>query len=124
MTLRRLAVLQWVGLILGAWVWGAQHVLGWGITEAACNSGHAAAGINHDLWQAILTAAAAVLVVGGEAAAIAVIRATRDSSYESAPPVGRLRFAAIAALAANVIFLVIILLDGLAAIFNVACRQA
>jgi hypothetical protein len=124
MTLRRLAVLQWVGLILGAWVWGAQHVLGWGITEAACNSGHTAAGINHDLWQAILTAAAAVLVVGGEAAAIAVIRATRDSSYESEPPVGRLRFAAIAALAANVIFLMIILLDGLAAIFNVACRQA
>jgi hypothetical protein len=124
MTLRRLAILQWVGLMLGAWVWGAQHALGWGITEATCNSGHAAAGIDHDLWQAILTATAGALIRCGGAAAIAVLRATRETSYESAPPLGRMRFGAIAALPANVIFLMIILLDGLASIFNLACRQA
>jgi hypothetical protein len=124
MTLRRLAILQWVGLMLGAWVWAAQHLLGWGITEATCNSGHAAAGIDHDLWQAILTTTAAGLVLGGEAAAISVLRATRETSYESAPPLGRMRFGAIAALAANVIFLMIILLDGVASIVNIACRQA
>ena len=56
-------------------------------------------------------------------AALTVIVGTRRSSYESPPAPGRVRFFAIAAAAANVIFLMIILLDGFAAILNVTCRQ-
>jgi heme/copper-type cytochrome/quinol oxidase subunit 2 len=124
MTVRRLAVLQWVGLVLGAVVWAGQHLAGWGLTEATCDSGNVAWSIQHDLWQALLMAAAIALVLVAEAAAVAVFRETGGASYEDAAPLGRLRFFAIAAMAANVIFLMIILLDGLAAIFNVACRQA
>jgi hypothetical protein len=121
-TLGRLAVLQWVGLVLGGVIWFAYHIAGFGLTEATCDS--AGWSINHDLWQTLMMAAAAVLVIGAGAAAIAVILGTSDTSYESEPPAGRIRFIALAAVTANVLFFVIIVLDGLGAIFNVACRQA
>jgi len=124
MTVRRLAILQWIGLGLGGVVWFAQHIVGYGITEARCDVVGPGWGIQHDVWQATLTACAAVLVLTAEAAAIAVLWETRTASYEDGPPPGRIRFLAIAAATANVIFLMIILLDGLAAIFDVACRQA
>jgi hypothetical protein len=123
MTLRRLEILQWTGLLAGALVWAAQHVVGYGITEAECNSGGLRWGIQNDVWQGALLIAAATCVLVAEAAAITVLVATRRGSYESPPAPGRVRFFAIAAAAANVIFLMIILLDGLAAIFNVTCRQ-
>jgi hypothetical protein len=122
MTLRRLEVLQWLGLILGGVVWFAAHVTGWGITEAACDSANF--GLDHDLWQAIALGIAIALVLGAGAAALAVLFATRDVSYEDAPAPGRIRFFAIAAVVANVLFLMIIVLAALASIANPACTQA
>jgi hypothetical protein len=123
MSIRKLEILQWFGLLAGALVWAAQHVLGYGITEAECGAGGLHWGIENDVWQGALMAVAVALVLAAELAAIAVIAATSRSSYESPPVAGRVRFFAIAAAAANVIFLMIILLDGFAAIFNVTCRQ-
>jgi hypothetical protein len=122
MTLRRLGILQWIGLLLGGIVWFAYHLAGYGLTEAACDS--AGWDIHHNLWQTIGMAVAAAFVLGAQAAAVAVIVATRETSYDADPPLARMRFAAIAAAAANVIFLMVILLDGLSATLNVACRQA
>jgi hypothetical protein len=124
MRLRRLEILQWTGLLAGGLVWAAQHVIGYGVTEAACGVGAPHFGITNDVWQASLMAAAVVLILGAEAAAVAVFLATRTASYESAPAIGRIRFFAIAAMVANVIFLLIVLLDGFAAIFSVECRQS
>jgi hypothetical protein len=123
MSLRRLEILQWVGLLAGALVWAAQHVVGFGITEAECNSGGLHWGIQNDVWQGALLIAAAACVIVAEAAAITVLVATRRGSYESPPAPGRVRFFAIAAAVSNVIFLMIIVLDGTAAILNVTCRQ-
>lgn len=122
--MRRLEVLQWVGLLAGAGVWAAAHVVGYGVTEAHCSSGGANWGIHFDLWEGLVTGLAWVLTLGAGGAAVAVIVLTRGSSYEDAPPVGRMRFFAIAALAANVIFIVALLLYALGSVFNVACRQA
>jgi hypothetical protein len=122
MTLRRLAVLQWLGLLLGGTVWFTYHIAGYSLTEAACDS--AGWNIHHDLWQTIGMVVAAAFVLGAQAAAVAVIRGTRETSYEGEPPAARMRFAAIAAPVANVIFLMVILLDGLSAVLNVACTQA
>ena len=122
MTLRRLEVLQWLGLILGGVVWFTAHVTGWGITEAACDSANF--DLNHDLWQAVALGLAIVLVLCAGAAALAVLFATRDVSYEDAPAPGRIRFFAIAAVVANVLFLMIIVLAALASIANPACTQA
>jgi hypothetical protein len=125
MTLRALAALQWVGLLVGAVVWASQLLLGFGITEAECSSGGAHWGIANDTWQAALMGASALCVLAAAIAALTVVIRTRQASYDKdGPPVGRIRFFAIAALAANVDFLVIVLLSGFGAIFNVACRQA
>jgi len=123
MTLRRLSVVQWLGLLLGAGVWAAQHVTGFGITQAACGAGGRGWAISYDEWQVALTAAAAALVVGAQAASVGVLLGTRGATYEDGPPPGRIRFFAIAALVANVIFLAIILLDGVATILDTTCRQ-
>jgi hypothetical protein len=123
MTLRTLGMLQWFGLLAGGVVWFAQHVLGFGITQAECNVGGMHWGIANDLWQGALMGATAAVIVAASLAAAVVIHATRTTSYESEPPLGRIRMLAVAALVATVIFLMIVLLDGFASIFNVECRQ-
>jgi hypothetical protein len=121
-TRERLAVLQWLGLGLGGVAWFTYHVLGYFLTEATCDS--AGFSIEHDVWQAVLMSLAALLVLGAGAAAVTVLVETRDTSYDDEPPAGRIRFFALAAATANLLFLMIVLLDGLGAIFNIACRQA
>jgi uncharacterized membrane protein YeiB len=123
MTLRRLEILQWVGLIFGALVWTGHHVLGYGLTEAACSRAGSEWGISLDAWETAAMAAAAAGVIVSELAALTVVLRTREESYEGPPPPGRIRFLAIAAVVANLIFLTIIVLDGLGSIVNVACRQ-
>lgn len=121
MTLRRLEMLQWVGLFLGGVAWFSYHLAGWGLTEARCDSG--GFDIDHDVWQAVLMSAAAALVAVAGLAAVAVLLRTRETTYDGDPPPGRIRFVALAAAASNLLFLMIVLLDGLGSIFNVACRQ-
>jgi hypothetical protein len=124
MRLRRLEILQWSGLLAGALVWAAQHVVGYGVTEAQCSPGGADFGISNDAWQASLMAVAALVILGAEAAALAVFFATRPTSYEGEPPPGRIRLFAIAAMVANAIFLVIVLLNGVGSIVSLDCRQS
>ena len=124
MTLRRLGILQWVGLLAGGVAWYAQHILGFGITQAECTITGRSWGISNDVWQGALMGATAAVIVAAWLASAAVIRGTRWTSYESEPPQGRIRMLAVAALAANTIFLLVVLLDGFASIFDVACRQS
>jgi hypothetical protein len=124
-TIRRLGVLQWVGLLVGAGAWAGQHVVGWGITQAECYAGGASFDIGHDVWQGALLGAAGLCVLAAQAAAILVVLATRGTKYDlDPPPPSRIRYFAIAALFANVLFLMIMLLDGFASIYDVLCRQA
>jgi hypothetical protein len=125
MSLRTLAALQWVGLLAGALVWASQFVIGFGVTQAVCGAGGSRWGIENDTWQAALMGTSALLVAAAGAAAVLVVLRTSDASYDQdGPPVGRIRFFAIAAVAANADFLMIVLLSGFGSIFNVACRQA
>ena len=107
--MRRLEILQWAGLFGGALLWGLGHVVGYGITEEDCSSGGAGWGIHFDLWEGLVNGLAWALALASALAALSVILATRESSYESPPPVGRLRFFAIAALVANTIFMTALL---------------
>jgi hypothetical protein len=120
-SLRRLAALQWIAFFLGGIVWATQHIVGWGITEAECGRG--GFGIHNDLWQGTLMGVAVLAIVIAEIAAVTVVVATRSESYEDPPSSGRIRFLAIAAVPANVIFLMIVLLDGFASIFARVCVQ-
>jgi hypothetical protein len=125
MTIRRLAVLQWIGLLLGAAFAGAGFLAGYGVTEAECAQGSALWGIGNDTWETVLLGAAAICVIAAEAAAVTVTLRTRTVSYDGdAPPLSRIRFFAIASLVANALFLGVLALAALASIFDMACRQA
>lgn len=123
MTLRRLSILQWFGVLGGGLVWAAQHVVGYGIGQARCSVAGAHWGIGYDVWQLTLLAVGGLVVLGAEAAAVLVFVRTREVGDDDAPPPGRMHFFATAALAANAIFLTAMLLDGVASSFATLCRQ-
>src|SRR5207249_2763460 len=101
--------------------------------QAECNEPGTSRGIGNDVWMVALMAAAGALILAAAAAAAIVFVRTRGAEYGDGPieppgsaprePVGRLHFFAAAALAANLLFLGIVLLDALGSVFNVACRQ-
>lgn len=133
-TLRQLSVVQWVGVMVAPLAWTGQHVVGYGVGEARCSVAGTSWGIGYDTWQLAILAAAGVLVLASEAAAAAVFLATRETNFGDGPPgdgrwggaipYSRLHFFATAAMVANVLFLTIVLLDGLAAVFDSLCAQS
>jgi hypothetical protein len=124
MSIRRLSVLQWVGILAGGGVWWISYLAGTGLSQASCNPGSARWGIPHDVVEGVITGAALVLITGAELAALVVFRATRDIDDQDPPPQGRLHFFAAAALVSNVIFFVVILLAGIATIVDRTCHQS
>ena len=124
MTLRRLVFLQWFGIGAGGVVWIASFLAGTGISQASCNPGSGRWGIPHDLVEGILTGVACTLIALAEVAAIAVFRATREVGEQDPPPYGRVHFFASAALVANVVFFMVILLSGIATIVNRLCLSS
>ena len=132
-SLRRLSVVQWVGVMVAPLAWTGQHVVGYGVGQARCEVG-AAWNIGFDTWQLAILAAAALLILISEAAAVTVFVATREVNYGDGPPddgrlagvvpASRLHFFATAAMVANVLFLAIVFLDGLASVFDSLCVQS
>jgi hypothetical protein len=134
MNTRNLSVLQWIGVVVAPLAWTGQHVVGYGVGEARCSVAGMSWGIAYDTWQLAIMAAAGVLILVSEAAAVTVFLATRGTNYGDGPPgdgrwggavpYSRLHFFAAAAMAANVLFLTVILLDGLASVFGTLCAQS
>jgi hypothetical protein len=124
MTVRRLSVLQWFGILAGGAIWWTTFLAGTLTSQAACNPASREWGIPHATVEIVLTVVAAAVVCAAQAAAIAVFRATRAVDDEDPPPDGRLHFFAIAAMLGNTVFLGAILLSGIAAIVDQACHQA
>ena len=132
-TLRRLSIVQWLGVMVAPLAWTGQHVVGYGVGQARCEVG-VAWNIGFDTWQLAILAAAGVLILISEAAAVTVFVATREVNYGDGPPddgrlagvvpASRLHFFATAAMVANVLFLAIVLLDGLASVFDSLCVQS
>jgi len=132
---RRLGVLQWVGLLLGAAVWVGQHIVGWGVTTAECGAGGAHWGLDNDVWQGTMMGVALGFVLLAELAALAVFRRTRGADFGDGPPEDdvrfhgalpytRLHFFATASLVVNLLMALIIVLDGVASVADVTCRQS
>jgi hypothetical protein len=131
MSVRRLAIAQWIGVVVAPLAWALQHVVGYGIAQARCSVGGEHWGISNTVWELALLACVGLLVVISEAAAVAVFLATREANYGDVPPGDgrwngalpqtRLHFFATAAMVANVLFLAIVLMDGLASALEKAC---
>jgi hypothetical protein len=134
MSLRRLGIVQWIGVVVAPLVWTAQHVVGYGVGQARCSVAGMRWGIGFDTWQLAILAAAGLLMVISEAAAVTVFVATRETNYGDGPPgdgrwggavpYSRLHFFATAAMFANVLFLAVIFLDGLGSVFDSLCVQS
>ena len=123
MTLRRLAFLQWVGILGGGSVWFASFLAGTGVSQAVCNPASGRWGIPHDTVELGITIFALVLIAAAEAVSIIVFRATRGVGEDDPPPHGRMHFFASAALVSNVIFFLVILLAGIATIVDRTCHS-
>jgi hypothetical protein len=133
-TLRQLAVAQWIGVVVAPLAWTGQHVVGYGVGQARCSVGGMRWGIGFDTWQLGILAAAGLLVLISEAAAVAVFLATREANYGDGPaeegrwggaiPHTRLHFFATAAMVANVLFFAVVFLDGFASVFDSLCVQS
>ncbi|MFL5941798.1 MAG: hypothetical protein ACJ75L_00865 [Gaiellaceae bacterium] len=132
-TLRQLSIVQWIGVVVAPVAWTAQHVVGYGVGQARCGVG-AGWGIGFDTWQLAIGGAAVLLILVSEAAAVLVFLATRETNYGDGPPgegrwggrtpYARLHFFATTALVANVLFLVMVLMDGLLSTFAPLCAQS
>ena len=116
--------LQWLGLLVAPSAWFGQHVIGQAIAQAACSAANASWGVSNRAWQIVLMIVAGSLILVSEAAAVAAFLGTREESYEDAPPLGRMQLVAIAAMSTNLIYLVIVLLDGIASVVHSGCVQA
>jgi hypothetical protein len=133
-SLRRLSAVQWIGVTVAPLAWAAQHVVGYGLGEARCGVGGLRWGIGYDVWQLAILAAAGALILVSEVAAVTVFLATRETNYGDGPPgtgrwggavpYSRLHFFATAAMVANVLFLTVVLLDGLTSVADSLCVQS
>lgn len=124
LNLRTLSALQWLGLFVAPAAWFAQHAIGQAIGQASCSSANTSWGVSNTAWQIGLLIGAGILILLSEAAAVGVYLATRESTYQDAPPAGRLQLIAIASMTTNLLYLAIILLDGIASIVARGCAQS
>lgn len=124
MSIRRLSQLQWLGFLVGGPVWFVEFLAGIGASEAVCNPGSGRWRVPHDAVQLALTAFAAACVLVALAASVVVFRATYEYEEQDPPPHGRIHFFSAASIGGNVIFLMIVLLTGIATIVDRTCHQA
>jgi hypothetical protein len=120
----RLELLQWYALLGGALAWAAQHVLGYFISVAGCSTSVGHWHVNMGLWQTLVGVAALAGVLLAELAAFRVYQATKEIDEDAPGPDGRLHFFAEAALLGNVLFLMLVLLDGAGSLYHLNCQLA
>ena len=121
----RASTLQWIGLFVAPFAWLGQHLIGQAASQASCSAANTVWGLSNTTWQITLLVVAGALILLSEAAAVAAFLQTRtDEHYETPPPVGRIQLISVASMCTNFLFLVIVLLDGVASIVDVACRQS
>jgi hypothetical protein len=124
MTRRRLELLQWFGLFGGPLAWTIEHVVGFGISDAGCNVAGAQWGLDPDVLQSVLAVLVGVVVIAAWFAAAVVFRETNSVDLDAPGPLGRIHFFAQAALLGNVLFFVIVVLDGISSVHDLPCRQS
>jgi len=106
------SALAWFAVIAPPLAWATQLVVGYAFQEAGCGRP------DSDLWGAGLGGlTATVIVVCGVVAALgglAGLAAWRATGAASADPLGRVRFMAVAGIASGFVFLLAIVLSGIA----------
>ena len=116
--------MQWFGLLGAPLAWTVQLVLGFGVTEARCGVGGSRWGVECRHLGDHVDGRGRCGRDRRRALRDALYYATREVAYDGPAPIGRRHFFVAASSLGNVLFLVIILLSGIAAVEHVACRQS
>ena len=122
MTRVRLEFLQWYALLGGALAWTAEHVLGYFVSVAGCSASVGHWNVSLAVWESLLTGVSLAAVLAAEAAALLVYRATAVVDDDAPGPDGRMHFFAQAALLGNVLFFMLVVLDGAGVLYHANCR--
>lgn len=124
MTRTRLELLQWFALFAGPLAWTTEHVIGYFISDASCRVAGTQWGLDPTVLQTVLAVLVGVVVVAAWLAAFVAFRETRTVDDYTPGPLGRIRFFAQAALLGNVLFFVIVVLDGVTTVHDLPCNQS
>ncbi len=124
MTRNRLELLQWFSLFAGPLAWATEHVFGYFVSDAACSVAGAQWGLDTAAWQAALAVLTGAVVVAAWLAGFVTFRETRTVDKDEPGPLGRIHFFAQAALLGNVLFFVIVVLDGIGSVHDLPCHQS
>jgi hypothetical protein len=124
MTRTRLELLQWFSLFAGPLAWATEHVVGFGISDASCHVAGAQWGLDASVLETVLAVLVGIVVIAAWLAALVTFRETRTVDKDEPGPLGRIHFFAQAALLGNVLFFVIVVLDGVATVHDLPCRQS
>ena len=115
-------VLLWFGVLGAPFAWAAQHVAGYGLTEAACGLAGKRTGVALDPWTIVVMVLGETVAVLAAVAAVAVFLATRDAGEE--PPPSRIHFLSVIGMTISPLFALIILMSGLGSLFLTNCVQS
>lgn len=125
MTMARLSLRTelrvWYGVVGAPAAWTVQHVLGYGVTEAACGPAGRQWGVPIATWSAVAMGVAVAIALGGLLAAFSVFRATES---EAPAPEGRRHFLGVVGMTVSPLFACIILMSGIGSIVLDTCQQS
>jgi len=117
--------LQWYGLLGSPFVWAAQHITGFALSEAGCHERTVAGFVTDvDGWILTVTVVAAALVLASGAASVLTYRRTRGAEEHGPPPEARLHFLSIIGIAACPLFLAMVLMSGLGSLAVSGCTSS
>jgi hypothetical protein len=118
----RAELLQWFGVLGAPLAWAGQLVVGFYVADLHCSPGQRVFAVDNAAWQAAAMGIALAIALAAEAAAVTVFRQTRGVELDGDPPWSRRRFFVWASVLGNVLFVVAILLSGVAAIHHSDCQ--
>ncbi|MFN2617634.1 MAG: hypothetical protein ABR581_11010 [Thermoleophilaceae bacterium] len=122
-----LRLFMWFGVLGAPFAWTLQFLVGYGLTEAACNPG-GDRGLALNGTTLVATVAAASIAVLAELSALKVFLHTRPvrgtGGAEEPPPRGRVHFLGTVGLLLGPLFFCIIVMSGVGAIVLTDCHQS
>jgi hypothetical protein len=97
-SLRRLELLQWFGLLAAPLAWATQLAVGVYVSNGTCARASGTLNIDAETWQITLAVAAGIVAVCAQVAAATLYREVQDVEDDAPGPLGRLHFFAVASL--------------------------
>lgn len=120
---RRIEILLWVSLFGAPIAWAASHVVGWGVSEASCETVDRQWGVAFQTWEWVLLILALLLAAAGLLSSTLIYREVKGVDKDSPGPAGRLWLLSISGMVVSSLLLVLIVLTHTGALILGHCHQ-